>query len=305
MRVDQISVDDTPAPNLSISERIALTQVGDLSFVGRTSQGPGTRTYGGEVAGQAVIAAGSTVAPDRLIHSAHMHFLLPGDTSVPVRFDVEVERDGGTFSARRVVARQPGRDGSERVIFTMAASFQVPEDGLSHQLPRVEAPSPEDTPTMEEMFADDPENLAWTRVLNDVIDVEARFPELPARAAASRGLKVPPQQRAWLRARRPITPGPLERAAALTFISDLLLLSAALGPHQLTLQGGRLQFATINHTVWFHAPLAVDEWFLYEQESRWAGSGRAISRGEMFDRTGALCATTMQEGLVRLLPVDS
>jgi acyl-CoA thioesterase-2 len=92
-----------------------------------------------------------------------------------------------------------------------------------------------------------------------------------------------------------------DRAAALAYVSDILLLSTALGPHELTLQGGRLQFATIDHTIWFHSPINVDEWFLYDQESRWAGGGRALCRGEIFDSAGRLCASTMQEGLLRVL----
>src|SRR5690606_28102955 len=117
-----------------------------------------------------------------------------------------------------------------------------------------------------ELFADDPECLAWSRWLMDALDVDVRFPELPVRAAAARGLRVPPRQRVWLRARQPVGDTQAERAAALTYLSDVLLLSAALGPHRLTFQDHQVQFATIDHTIWLHSPLRVDEWFLYEQE---------------------------------------
>lgn len=280
----------------TIGQRIALDQIGPRRFRGGTHPGPPTRTYGGEVAGQAVLAACSTVDPSRTIHSAHMHFLRPGDTSVPVEFDVEETRDGGSFTSRRVQALQNGA-----VIFTMTASFQKPEHGLEHQVPVLDVPDPAATPPAEEMFADDPENLRWVRWLTRNIDVEARFIELPARAAASRGLRVPPHQRVWLRSCQPADDGHAAQAAALAYVSDVLLLSAALGPHELTLQGGRLQFATVDHTIWFHAPIRVDHWFLYDQQSRWAGGGRALCRGEIFDVTGRLCATTMQEGLLRVL----
>ncbi|MCW2866661.1 MAG: tesB 3 [Marmoricola sp.] len=279
-----------------ISDAVALEQLGPLRFRGGTHPGSPTRTYGGEVAGQAVLAAGRTVDPSRGIHSAHMHFLLPGDTSVPVEFAVEATRDGGSFSARRVQAIQTGR-----VIFTMTASFQVPEDGLEHQVPELDVPGPGATPTPEEMFADDPENLRWVDWLTGSIGLEARFVELPARAAAARGLRVPPRQRVWLRADAPVGEARADQAAALAYVSDILLLSSALGPHELTLQGGRLQFATVDHTIWFHAPIRVDDWFLYDQQSSWAGGGRALCRGEIFDPTGRLCATTMQEGLLRVL----
>ncbi|AZG45410.1 Acyl-CoA thioesterase 2 [Gordonia insulae] len=278
-----------------IPERIALVEVGPLRFRGGVSPGPPTRTYGGEVAAQSVLAAYRTVSADRDIHAAHMHFLLPGDTTVPVEFEVEESRDGRSFSSRHVRASQAGR-----VIFTMTASFQRPEKGLEHQVPRLDAPRPETLPTPEEMFADDTENLEWVRWLTDSIDVDARFPMLPARSSAARGHRVDPRQSVWLRSRRRVGTTSADRNAALAYISDLLLLSAALGPHQLTLQGGELQFATVSHSIWFHAPLSVEDWFLYEQDSRWAGSSRALCRGEMFDGTGRLCATTMQEGLIRV-----
>lgn len=292
-----MSLDALPDTKLAgIAQAIALEQVAPHRFRGGTHPGPATRTYGGEVAGQAVLAAGRTVDPARDIHSAHMHFLLPGDTSVPVEFEVEATRDGGSFSSRRVRAIQ-----KDRVIFTMTASFQVPESGLEHQVPELDVPDPTATPTPEEMFADDPENLRWVNWLTGGIGLEARFPELPARAAAARGLRVAPRQRVWLRAGAPVSDARADQAAALAYVSDILLLSSALGPHELTLQSGRLQFATVDHTIWFHAPIRVDDWFLYDQQSRWAGGGRALCRGEIFDAAGRLCATTMQEGLLRVL----
>ena len=280
----------------SISRRISLEQVGPLRFRGGVYDTPLTRLYGGEVAGQAVLAAGRTVDPSRHIHSAHMHFLLPGDPQLAVEHAVDEVRDGGSFTTRRVESSQ-----GDRVIFTMTATFQTPESGLEHQLPTMTAPPPEELQSAEEMFAGDADNLMWFGWLSEAADIEARFPELPARAAATRGVKAPPQQRVWLRARQPIDHGELAQAGALAFVSDLLLLSAALGPHQLTFQGGQLQFATINHTIWFHAPLAIDDWFLYDQKSPWAGGGRALCTGEIFDRSGRLCATTVQEGLLRVL----
>lgn len=279
----------------SIPRRIALTRIDSNRFRGGVHTGPSNRTYGGEVAGQAVLAASRTVSTGRRIHSAHMHFHLPGDTTLPVEFEVDNTRDGTSFSARDVRAVQ-----SDRVIFTMSASFQRPERGLEHQIPQLTAPPPSEVPAPEEMFADDPENLQWVRWLTDSADIDARFPMKPARSAASRGERVQPRQSAWLRARQSVGADQAVQDAALAFVSDVLLLSAALGPHRITLQNRGLQFATVSHSIWFHAPLLVDEWFLYEQDSRWAGSGRALCRGEIFDMDGRLCATTMQEGLIRL-----
>lgn len=280
---------------LSVTDVIAVEEVAPLRFRGRRQDGPAKRTYGGEVAGQALVAASRTVPAERLPHSAHMHFLLPGDTSVPIDFVVEQTRDGGSFTARRVEAIQ-----NDRVIFTMTASFQGREDGIAHAASAPDVLPPERLPTPHEMFADDPDNLQWVKWLLDSNELDARFATLPARSAAARGLRAEARQSVWIRAKHPIGDDEHDEAAALAYVSDLLLLSAALGPHGYTLQDGKLQFATIDHTIWFHAPLRVDEWFLYDQESRWAGNSRALCHGEIYDRSGQLCATTMQEGLLRV-----
>jgi acyl-CoA thioesterase-2 len=240
------------------------------------------------------MAAGLTVPADRRIHSMHMNFLRPGDTSVPVDFEVTELLDGGSFTARRVEATQKGK-----VIFAGTASYQRREEGLEHQVPVVDVPDPADVPLPEEMFVDDPDNLRWVQWLSEGCQVDLRFPELPARAAAIQRRPQPPRQRVWLRVRPAIGDDSREQDATLAYVSDLLLLSVALGPHEMTLQGGRLQFATVDHTVWFHRPIDLNDWFLYQQESRWAASARALAHGEIFDRRGRLCATTMQEGLLR------
>ncbi len=280
----------------SISRRVALDQVGPLRFRGGVHPTPLTRTYGGEVAGQAVMAAGSTVDPDRHIHSAHMHFLLPGDPDLPLEHEVDVVRDGGSFSSRRVESLQ-----GDRAIFTMTASFQEPEAGLEHQLPTMTAPPPDDVQTAEEMFADDPDNLMWFGWLSEAADIEARFPELPARAAATRGVKAPPQQRVWLRARQPIDHGHLPQAAALAFVSDLLLLSAALGPHQLTFHG---RTAAVRHREPHRlVPRAApDRRLVPLRPAEPVGRRRpgALHRRDLRPERPAL-RPTAQEGLLRVL----
>jgi acyl-CoA thioesterase-2 len=223
-----------------------------------------------------------------------MSFLLPGDTTVPIDFEVTAVRDGGSISARRVEARQ-----HDRAIFTMAASYQAHAAGPEHQPERHDVPAPLDAPSPAELFASDPANRAWADGLADFLDVELRFPYPPARAPATRGEAAPPRQRVWARTHQGIGDEPVLRDAGVAYLSDMLLLATALGPHRMTLQDERITFATINHTIWFHTPLQVDEWFRYDQESRWAGRGRALCHGEMYDGAGQLCATTMQEGLVR------
>jgi len=280
----------------SILDAIHIDQIGPRHFVGPAHPGPRMRTYGGEVAGQAVLAAGLTVPADRAIHAIHTYFLLPGDTTLPVDFHVTDVREGGSFTTRRVEAVQAGR-----VIFTMLASFQIAEVGLEHQLSELTVPLPHELPSLEVTFGADSEDLRWVERLIGRASVDARFPAPPARCHTVPGHKREPRQSIWLRALADIPASPLEQAACLTYVSDLLLLSSALGPHGRTLQDGSLQFATINHSVWFHSPMRIDEWFLYDQESRWAGGARAIAHGEILDQSGRLCATTMQEGLLRLL----
>ncbi|MFI1462016.1 acyl-CoA thioesterase [Nocardia carnea] len=285
---------ETVRPAESVADRLTLERLGEYRFRGRTHDGPGQRSYGGEVAGQAVLAAGRTAPADRPIHSAQTNFLLPGDTTVPTEFVVEPVRDGGSFSTRRVEALQ-----NDRVIFTMLASFHRPEEGLEHQVATLDAPGPEELPDIATAFAGFPEALKWTSFFLDALGIEARFPEPPARAQAMRGEVAPARQRVWLRTRAPLPDAPLEQAACLMYLSDLLLLSAATGPHGDELGDRDLQVATVNHSIWFHAPLRADDWFLHDQYGRWAGGGRGLAHGEILDRSGRLCATTMQEGLIR------
>jgi len=281
-------------PPTDLHELLALEQAAPRTFRGQTKPPPARRSYGGEVAAQAICAAGGTVPDDRSLHSAHMSFLLPGDTTLPIDFEVEDVRDGGSFSARRVEARQ-----GDRAIFAMSASYQAPAAGPEHQPELHDGPAPLDSSAPGELFAADPVNRAWADHLADFLDVELRFPYPPVRVPAMRGVAVPARQQVWARTRQGIGSEAVLRDAGVAYLSDMLLLATALGPHRLTLQDERIAFATINHTIWFHAPLRVDEWFRYDQESRWAGRGRALCHGEMYDEAGQLCATTMQEGLVR------
>lgn len=281
-------------PAESVADRLTLERLGEYRFRGRIHDGPSRRSYGGEVAGQAVLAAGRTAPPDRPIHSAQTYFLLPGDTAVPTEFVVEPVRDGGSFSTRRVEAIQ-----NDRVIFTMLASFHRVEEGLEHQVATLEVPGPDELPDLATALADYPEAETWTSTFMDALGVDARFPEAPARAQVMRGLVSPARQRVWLRTRVPLPDAQLEQAACLMYLSDLLLLSATIGPHGAALRDRELQVATVNHSIWFHAPIRVDEWFLHDQYGRWAGGGRGLAHGEILDRAGRLCATTMQEGLIR------
>ena len=277
----------------SLSGILQLDQLEPTTFRADVRHGGAGRLFGGEVAAQAVMAATATVAPGRLLHSVHTYFLLPGDSSVPVIYFVRTERDGGTFSNRSVAAHQHGR-----VIFTMTASFQVPRHGVTHQVPSLRAPSPDVVPVPAVTFAQDKATTDWLDGLMSRIPVELRFPEDFERNAQP--VRSQPFTRAWMRSAERLADDPSVQAAAVVYLSDLLMLSTALVPHGIAIDDPGVLFATVDHTVWFHAPCRADDWFMYEVESDWAGSGRALCRGRVFDQNGQLCATTMQEGAIRV-----
>ncbi|MET0954088.1 MAG: acyl-CoA thioesterase domain-containing protein [Aeromicrobium sp.] len=290
MRVPS-SVDTQPLRRLS--DVLALEQLEPTLFRSRQHDGASIRIFGGEVAAQAVTAAAATVDADRHIHSAHTYYLLPGDTSQPVVYRVAVERDGGSFSNRSVTALQDGR-----VIFTMSASFQVVRSGLQHQVPTLEAPPPDTLPAPSVTFADDPGTTSWLEGLMQRIPVELRFPET-IHAGDVRGGK--PAIRTWMRSAERLADHRLIQSAGLVYLSDLFMLSTALRAHGHRIDDPAVQFATVDHSVWFHAPCRADDWFMYEIESDWTGHGRALCRGRIFDQAGRLCASTVQEGTFRVL----
>jgi len=281
-------------PERSLRSILSLDQVDDSLFRSLDTTERPSRTYGGTFMGQAVMAAGRTVPGDRPIHSAHAHFLRPGDSSAPMTYEVHRLRDGGAYSTRRVEAAQ-GRG----VIFTLTASFHRGDaTELNHQGPHLRVPSPAQTPSPASAFAHDPELREWCRHLSSWLGVDLRFPEPPARATA-RESSSGDRQSVWIRVQDALGDAPLLHAAALAYCSDLLLLSTGLAPHGMTFAGGDLQFASIDHAIWFHQSVRADQWFLHDMQALWNGHGRSLSRGDIFDERGRLAATTSQEGVIR------
>ncbi|WP_181783583.1 acyl-CoA thioesterase [Pseudonocardia pini] len=253
------------------------------------------RVFGGQVAGQALVAAGRTVPDDRAVHSLHAHFLRAGEQAEPIDYAVEALRDGGSYSTRRVVAEQRGE-----AIFTLTASFARAEEGFRHQVPRSAGVDPEDLPpAMEVVAAAGEPNVSWFTALQSMWPLEMRFDGDLPRIASVRGERGEPRQRFWLRSLEPLGDDPLVHVGAVTYASDVFLLSVALPPHGYYVGGPGLAFASLDHAVWFHRPFRADEWFHYDQESTWAGNGRALCRGLVFDRAGELVASVMQEALIR------
>jgi acyl-CoA thioesterase-2 len=277
---------------------LALLDLEELElnvFRGQSSKEFRLRVFGGQVAAQALVAAGRTVECG-VVHSLHAYFLRPGDPTKPILYQVDRIRDGKTFTTRRVVAVQSGR-----AIFHLSASFQAPESGPSHQMPMPEVPAPEAIPSFEERMG---------AALNDLPDdvrkwvtrerpIETRVVEWvnPFKPVARA-----PRQYVWIRAAGTLPAEPLLlHQCVMAYASDLTLLDTATLPHAIAWNDPRYMMASLDHAMWFHRPFRADEWLLYAQESPSATAARGLCLGHLFQRDGTLVVSVVQEGLVRPL----
>jgi acyl-CoA thioesterase-2 len=279
----------------AVDELIGILDLEELEvniFRGRSPDEKRQRVFGGQVAGQALIAAGRTVARGS-VHSLHAYFLRPGDPAKPILYEVDRIRDGRTFTTRRVVAIQHGK-----AIFNLAASFQPDEVGPEHQIDMPDAPDPDSLPGVEERIARmkdslPQEALEWlTRGRPiDVRPVVAANPFKPT--------KRPPRQLVWIRASRRLPDDPLLQQCVVAYASDLTLLDTATLPHAIALNDPHYVMASLDHAMWFHRPFRADEWLLYAQESPAASGARGFAMGHLFTRDGRLVVSVAQEGLIR------
>ncbi len=251
------------------------------------------RVFGGQVAAQAVTAAQLTVPEDRHIHSLHAYFLLGGDPSIPIVYDVENVRDGGSFTTRRIAARQHGEN-----IFYMTASFQRAEDGFDHQDAMPDVPSPKDsTPLLDVIKAVRPSEVeSWRREWSS-FDLRYVGDDRPADDPSRE--RVPAVQRLWFRADGALPDSRIVHTAAFVYISDFSLLGVSLQPHGEIIGSPNVQPASLDHTIWFHRPIRADQWLLYDQTSPSASGARGLSTARVFTEDGTLVATVAQEGLIR------
>ncbi|HET9754170.1 MAG TPA: acyl-CoA thioesterase II [Myxococcales bacterium] len=265
-------------------------------FRGQSSDLGGKSVFGGQVIGQALVAATRTVE-GRRPHSLHAYFLLPGDMAAPIVYEVDRIRDGRSFTARRVKAVQHGHP-----ILSMMASFQVDEPGLEHQDPMPEVPGPEELRPGEELREE------WLAEAGD--EVPERVREAMRKPAPlefrpvqpwnpMRPRVAEPRQSIWFRAVDRMPDEPLLHTCVLTYASDYNLMPTALRPHGASWIGGRTVVASIDHAMWFHRPARVDEWLLYTMDSPSAQGARGLGRGLIYDRGGRLVASVAQEGLMR------
>ena len=272
-----------------------LKQLDERRYEGVSPPVGPQRIFGGQVAAQALVAAGRSVDPARRVHSLHGYFVRAGDPSEPIVYEVDVVRDGRSFSVRRCVANQ-----RDRAIFTMEASFQRQESGLDHQAPGPpdDVPGPETLPTMAELLRQYPDrSRPWGTDAPRPIDI--RYVTEPGWLRGPGERPVSPVHRVWMRIDGTLPDDPLLHACALTFASDMSLLDAIIGVHGEVWGPGGMVGASLDHAVWFHRAFRADEWFLYDCWSPSASGARGLAAGRMFTQDGRNIATAVQEGLLR------
>lgn len=264
-------------------------------FRGLSPQVGWQRVFGGQVIGQAMVAAARTVE-GRAAHSLHAYFMRPGDPAVPIIYQVERIRDGKSFATRRVVATQHGQ-----AIFSMSASFQVAEAGFEHQIPMPAVPPPEELPSEDDIkallleSAPEPVRRYWQRERA----LELRPVDLKHYVSRQ---PLAPAQQVWIRVNGALPDDPDIHRSVLAYASDMTLLDTALFAHGRSVFDRDLQVASLDHALWFHRPFRFDDWLLYSEDSPSASGARGFSRGQLFTREGILIASVAQEGLTRLRP---
>lgn len=288
---------DNAQPQTALEALLAtlnLEPLEDNLFRGSRGTEGWQRVFGGQVLGQALMAAARTVDPSRPAHSMHGYFLLGGDPSREIVYDVDRIRDGGSFTTRRVRAIQHGR-----AIFSMSASFHKQEDSYDHQTPMPDVPGPDDLPNSKEFIAKFldklPENMR--RYWEKERPIDLRIADVTRYLSRE---KKTPIQHIWIRANGRLPDDLAIHQAVLAYASDLTILDTALIAHGKLLFDPDLQLASLDHALWFHRPFRADEWMLYVQDSPSAFGARAFCRGTVYSQTGTLIASVTQEGLVRI-----
>ena len=272
---------------------LSMETIEENLFRGASQELGFRQLFGGQVLGQALSAASQTVDPERQANSLHGYFLRPGDAKKPVIYNVERIRDGGSFSTRRVTAIQNGKP-----IFTCSASFHIREEGFRHQTQMPDVPPPEDL-TPEEVLSP---------YLAQALTKENREKMLRAKAIETRPVQVldplnpeigEPVKHVWFKPAGKLPQSPAIHKYLLAYISDFSLLTTSLIPHAATIWQPHMQVASIDHSIWFHEDVCLDDWLLYTTDSPWAGNSRGYARGSIYTRDGRLVTSVAQEGLIR------
>ncbi|MEU6706819.1 acyl-CoA thioesterase II [Streptomyces wuyuanensis] len=267
-------------------------------FRGRSRSAIVPRVFGGQVAAQALVAAGRTVPDDRTAHSLHAYFLRMGDPGAPIVYTVDRIRDGRSFTTRRVVAVQHGQP-----IFHLSASFQTYEEGLDHQAPMPDAPAPDSLPSAEEILPRHAGRFIAPEIAERMLEaraaVDLRYVDAPPYASVGEPREA--RSQVWFRTNGKLADDPLLHVCLATYVSDMTLLDSVLLAHG---RGGwtvgDVVGASLDHAMWFHRPFRADEWLLYDQESPSAHGGRGLGQARIYTQDGQLAITVIQEGVVRV-----
>jgi acyl-CoA thioesterase-2 len=274
---------------------LKLERIEDNIFRGESRDIGSPQVFGGQVLGQALTAANYTVG-GRRAHSLHAYFLRPGDVNAPIVYDVDRARDGKSFSNRRVVAIQHGRQ-----IFNMTASFQAPEEGFEHQPDMPHVPGPDGLADVSELAARDAD--AVPQKLRRYLTHERPFELRPVEPSDPLAPKrMAPRRHMWLKTVDVLPDDAELHRNLLAYVSDYQLLTTAMLPHGVRFEQGNVQLASLDHAMWFHRPFRIDEWLLYALESPTATGARGLACGRFFSVNGTLVASTTQEGLIRIWP---
>ena len=274
-------------------ELLDLEVIEDNLFRGKQPDTMMQRVFGGQVAAHALVAATRTVGPAYHVHSLHSYFLRPGDTAVPIVYDVEDVRDGRSFATRRVLARQHGRP-----IFALTASFQVDEGGRDHQDVMPDVPAPQDCVDLASALPESGRDREeWQR---EWAALEVRYVGDSRPGGPLEDPDHPARVRLWIRVSGRLSDDPLLHTAAFTYASDMTLLGASLVPHGVYISSPEVVAASLDHAIWFHRPFRADEWWLYDQVSPSASGGRGLAVARVFTEDGRLVASVAQEGLIRI-----
>ncbi|MFF5004887.1 acyl-CoA thioesterase II [Streptomyces phaeochromogenes] len=282
----------------ALLDLLDLEQIEQDIFRGQSRFAVVPRVFGGQVAAQALVAAGRTVPDDRFAHSLHAYFLRAGDAGAPIVYTVDRIRDGRSFTTRRVVAVQHGQP-----IFHLSASFQTYEEGMEHQADMPAAPDPETLPTAAELLPRYVDLYREQGVVERLLEareaVDLRYVDAPP--FASVGEEREPRSQVWFRTNGKLVDDPLLHVCLATYVSDMTLLDSVLLAHG---RGGWVTGdvvgASLDHAMWFHRPFRADEWLLYDQESPSASGGRGLGQARIYTQDGRLAVTVIQEGVVRI-----
>jgi len=270
-----------------------LERIEENIFRGVSPAHSTVRVFGGQVAGQALVAAGRTVPSERKVHSLHAYFIRPGDPSIPIVYEVDRIRDGRSFTTRRVVGVQRGK-----AIFALSASFQQVEPGVDHADSMPAVPPPDDLPSRLESIREVADKLGPMATMPRPIDI--RYVTSPPWERRGEGSET--HNQVWMRADGTLPDDDLLHVCVLTYASDMTLLDSILVRQGVYWGFDKVLGASLDHAVWFHRPFRADEWFLYDSVSPSASGARGLATGRFFAQDGTLIATVVQEGLLRILP---